>query len=107
MAKARSAIERVHSTHPSSILIDEAVLNWLGLHFLYWWGREDESIEVFELGASLYPGSWRALESLAEACDSRGRKDEAIRSHKRSLEINPENSSAKAALERLMSKAPG
>ena len=103
MAKARPVIERVSTSHPGLSVIDETVLNWLGLHFLYWWGREDESVGVFELGASLFPGSWRAHDSLGKAYASRGRKEDAIRSYKRSLEINPENAGAKAALDRLTS----
>ena len=109
MGKARPVIEGVRASHPGVKAIDEDVLNWLGLHFLYWWGREDESVAVFELCASLYPGSWRAHDSLGEAYADRGRKDEAIRSYKRSLELNPDNSNARAALERLSSpgkKAP-
>ncbi len=102
MAKARPTIERIRSSYPGLDVIDESVLNWLGLHFLYWWGREDESIKVFELGTSLHAKSWRAHESLAEACAFLGRTDEAIRSYKRSLEINPDNSGAKAALDRLI-----
>ena len=99
--QARPEIERVRANHPGLALVDESVLNWLGLHFLYWWGREEEAIGVFELNASLYPGSWRAHDSLGEAYADRGRKDEAIRSYKKSLELNPENQNAKAALERL------
>lgn len=101
IGEARPAIERFHADHPGLKLIDESVLNWLGAHFLYWWGREEEAVGVFELNAVLYPGSWNAQDSLGEACEARGRKDEAIRSYKRSLELNPDNGNAKAALERL------
>ncbi|MCK7481370.1 MAG: tetratricopeptide repeat protein [Candidatus Moduliflexus flocculans] len=99
--EARPAIERLHADHPGITLIDESVLNWLGAHFLYWWGREEEAVGVFELNALLYPGSWNARDSLGEAYEARGRKEEAIRSYRRSLELNPDNGNAKAALERL------
>ena len=49
----------------------------------------------------LYPGSSNAYDSLGEAYADRGRKDDAIRSYKSPLELNPENANAKAALERL------
>ncbi len=101
IGRARPEIERVRAAHTGLTLIDESVLNWLGVHFLYWWGREEEAVGVFELNASLYPGSWRAHDSLGEAYADRGRTDEAILSYKRSLELNPENASARAALERL------
>jgi hypothetical protein len=42
--KARSVIEDVRNAHPDFIIISEIVLNWLGYHFLYWWGREDEAL---------------------------------------------------------------
>ena len=67
IGKARPAIERLHADHPGLKLIDESVLNWLGAHFLYWWGREEEAVGVFELNAFLYPGSWKAHDSLGEA----------------------------------------
>lgn len=94
-------IEQVRSENPGLKLVDESVLNWLGLHFLYWWGREEDAVGVFELNVALYPNSWAAHDSLGEAYAARGRKDDAIRSYRRSLELNPDNGNAKAALERL------
>jgi hypothetical protein len=101
IAAARAEIERVHDAHPGVDLVAENVLNWLGAHFLYWWGREDEAVGVFELMVSFYPGSWSAYDSLGEAYADRGRKDEAIRSYQRSLQLNPQNQNAKSAIERL------
>jgi tetratricopeptide (TPR) repeat protein len=105
LGQARPEIERFRAAHPGLTLIDESVLNWLGLHFLYWWGREDEAVGVFELNASLFPGSWSAHDSLGEAYAGRGRKDEAIRSYRRSLELNPKNENARSVLERLTAPA--
>jgi pimeloyl-ACP methyl ester carboxylesterase len=99
--QAGPVIDGVRRDHPGLALVDESVLNWLGYHFLYWWGREEEAVGVFELAASLYPGSWNAHDSLGEAYAERGRTNDAIRSYKRSLEINPQNQNAKSALERL------
>ncbi len=99
--KALPAIQKVRSENPGLKLVDESVLNWLGLHFLYWWGRENDAVGVFELNASLYPGSWMAFDSLGEAYAAVGRKVDAIRSYKKSLELNAENGNAKAALEKL------
>jgi pimeloyl-ACP methyl ester carboxylesterase len=110
IGQAAPVVDKIRADHPGLELVDESVLNWLGLHFLYWWGREEEAVGVFELNASLYPGSWRAQDSLGEAYADRGRTDEAIRSYKKSLELNPENSNARAALERLsppVKKIPG
>jgi len=107
--EAGPKIEGLSVDFPGVALIDEPVLNWLGAHFLYWWGREEEAVKVFELAVSLYPGSWNAHDSLGEAYADRGWREEAIRSYRKSLELNPDNDSAKAALERLsapVKKAP-
>lgn len=106
MRQAGPVIEQARAACPARTLIDESVLNWLGYHFLYWWGREEEAVAVFELNVSLYPGSWNAHDSLGEACLARGLTDEAIRSYRKSLELNPENSNARAALERLGVSVP-
>ncbi len=47
--------------------IRESDINWLGLHFLYWWGREKEAVDVFRLMTELFPESKDAKDSLAEA----------------------------------------
>lgn len=101
MREAGPTIAGAREAFPGVVLIDESVLNWLGAHFLYWWGREEEAVAVFELNASLYPGSWNAYDSLGEAYAAIGRRGEAVRSYERSLEINPDNGNARAALERL------
>jgi len=49
----------------------------------------------------LYPGSSNTYDSLGEAYADRGRKDEAIRCYRRSLELNPKNANAQAALDQL------
>ncbi len=99
--EARPVIDELRRDPSGPELIGESVLNWLGLHFLYWWGREEESVEIFELNCALYPGSWKAPYNLGDAYASRGRTEDAIRSYKRSLELNPKNEYAKAAIERL------
>lgn len=101
IAAARPRIESVRAAHPGAPPIAEPVLNWLGAHFLYWWGREDEAVGVFELMVSLYPASWSAHDSLGEVYAVRGRTEDAVRSYKKSLELNPENANAKSALEKL------
>lgn len=105
MQAAGPEIERARAAYPNSPLIGEPVLNWLGAHFLYWWGREEEAIGLFELTVALYPGSWNAHDSLGEALLANGRTDEAIRSYKRSLELNPDNANAREVLERLAKPA--
>jgi tetratricopeptide (TPR) repeat protein len=106
MGEAGLAIERVRTAYPAIKLIDEPVLNWLGVHFLNWWGREEEAVEVLKLNVSLYPASWEALNSLGEACFVTGRTEDAIRAYTKSQEINPQDPRAKTMLERLKKSAP-
>gem|GEM_PF-621367 len=86
---------------PGGVSIDETVLNWLGYHFLYWWGREAEAVTVFQLAVRLYPDSANAHDSLAEAYLANGFQEKAIASYRRSMELNPQNTNARNQLERL------
>ena len=101
IGEARPLIEGIRRNSPALEPIDESVLNWLGLHFLYWWGRGEEAAGVFEVACVLHPASWKASYNLGDAYSALGRTEEAIRSYKRSLELNPKNEYAKAAIERL------
>jgi tetratricopeptide (TPR) repeat protein len=94
-------IQTLKKIYPSPDLFNESVLNWLGYHFLYWWGREDEAIAVFELNVQLFPDSGNAFDSLGEAYLRKGDKQKAIASYKKSIELNPENNNAKGILKQL------
>ena len=100
--EARSVIEDARNAHPDSILISENVLNWLGYHFLYWWAREEEVLEVFQLNVWLYPDSANAYDSLGEAYLIFGDIESAIKCYKKSLELDPQNTNATEQLKRLI-----
>ncbi len=104
MAGARSVIDKTRAAFSTDDLFDEDVLNWLGYHFLYWWGREEEAVEVFELTVTLFPDSANAYDSLGEAHALLGRTEAATRAYETSLKINPDNKNAAAALVRLKKK---
>ncbi len=87
-------IDSVRAAHPDGILLSEGVLNWLGYHFLLWWGRENEAIEVFELNVSLFPGSSNARDSLGEAYMFIGETEKGIASYRKALELDPNNRAA-------------
>jgi len=101
VATARPAIEKARRTYPGATIIREEVLNWLGYHFLYWWGREFEAIALFALNVELHPRSANVHDSLGEAYSVNGLRQAAIQSYRRSLELDPENDNARQALERL------
>jgi len=98
---ARSKIETLRAAYPDSILFDEGRLNWLGYHFLYWWDRRDEAVEVFELIAEIFPGSANAFDSLGEAYAVLGQTERAIASYRRSLALDPNNANAERMLRQL------
>jgi len=104
VTEARPDIDRVRSANPGSKILEEDPVNWLGYHFLLWWGREKEALDVFQLNVDLNPGSANAYDSLGEALLFFGRTDEAIAAYRKSLELNPENQNAASVLERLTKK---
>jgi len=103
-AAALPGIRRVMETEKSRVAFDEGVLNWLGYHFLYWWGREEEARDVFRFMTELFPVSANAFDSLGEACFVLGDKAAALENYRRSLELNPESANAKEMIKRLEAK---
>ncbi len=100
--KAKPIIYDEKMSSADSIPIDETILNWLGYHFLYWWGREEEALDIFKMNVSLFPKSANAYDSLGEAYLNRGDPESAIRCYRKSLELNPENTNASEQLKRLV-----
>ena len=104
MGEAMHTIEKLRTTYADSILFDENTLNWLGYHFLFWWGRENEAIEVFQLNVALFPKSANTYDSLGEAFLINGNQEKAIENYEKSLELNPDNQNARSVLEQLKTK---
>ncbi len=79
----------------------EVALNELGYQLLYFWGRTEAAIAVFELNTEWYPESFNVHDSLGEAHMAVGARELAIKHYRRSLSINPENENAATMLQRL------
>jgi tetratricopeptide (TPR) repeat protein len=62
----------------------------------------ESALYVFEKTAFLYPDSWNAWDSLGEAAATAGRKEQAIASYRKSLELNPKNKNGQAMLDKLL-----
>ncbi|MBN2383496.1 tetratricopeptide repeat protein [bacterium] len=103
MIAARPMIEQVQSNFPDCPAIEEPILNWLGYHFLYWWGREQEAIEVFRLMVDLFPDSSNAYDSLGEAYLRTRQHELALEKYRRALELDPNNRYAEAIIKQLSS----
>lgn len=82
-------------------LLGEADVNMLGYGLL---GRDqvELAIAVFRFNVEAYPGSANVHDSLGEAYMTAGRREQAIRSYRKSLELDPGNSNAEAMIERML-----
>ncbi len=94
-------IEESRKVYADSLLFDESVLNWLGYYFLYWWGREIESIDLFKFITTIYPNSANVFDSFGEAYLVNGDSENAIKMYEKSLLINPQNQNAENQLKIL------
>jgi tetratricopeptide (TPR) repeat protein len=81
----------------------EPELNRLGYQLLSQ-KKLKEAIEIFKLNVAEYPQGFNTYDSLGEAYMNNGDTELAIQNYKKSLELNPQNASATAALKRLESK---
>ena len=81
-------------------MLSEAAINALGYQYLQ---AENTAMAllVFSFNVDAFPDSWNVYDSLGEALAVSGRDVEAIAAYERSLELNPESATGKAALARL------
>ena len=100
--RATALFETARSATIHRFVDFEPVVNALGYRFL---GRDEipHAIAVFELNAQAYPGSANVHDSLGEAFAAAGRREEALAAYQRSLEIDPELTTALHAVHRLRS----
>ena len=84
----------------SGIRLTEKQTNDLGYRLLAK-KKNAEALEVFRINVEDYPDSWNAHDSLGEAYLAVGQAEQAIRSYRRSLELNPANASARNVLKQL------
>lgn len=84
-------------------LVEEGIINWLGYDYL---GRKalPMAIAVLEYNAKAYPASGNVHDSLGEALLASGDRSRGLASYRRSLELDPRNTNAKAIIEKLESE---
>lgn len=56
--------------------------------------KQEAALSIFKLNVSLYPQSANTYDSLAETLELSGNKKDALSNYKKSLALNPENTSA-------------
>ncbi len=78
----------------------ESPLNQFGYQLLNA-GRIDEAIEIFKLNVEYYPNSANVYDSLGDAYQAAGKKDEAVKAYEKALSINPNYPSSLEAIKKL------
>ena len=78
----------------------EPELNALGYRLMTT-GKTKEAIEIFKLNVEAYPQGFNTYDSLAEAYMNINERELAIQNFKKSLELNPNNTSASENLKKL------
>ena len=86
--------------HAKYVELDEFFLNQRGYQLLQA-GDITRSIGLFRICVEIFPASWNAHDSLAEAYLAAGETDHAKIHYRRSLELNPENGNARRRLNEL------
>jgi tetratricopeptide (TPR) repeat protein len=90
----------VKSDPKSKYVNSEAAMNRFGYTLLAA-RRIADAIEVFKLNVGSYPRSANVYDSLGDAYEAAGQKEEAIKSFERALSIDPAYPSSLAAVKRL------
>ena len=80
--------------------IPESIMNMLGYAYLNK-KQYKEASEIFKLNVKAYPESYNVYDSYGEALMDAGNKEEAIKSYKKSIEINPGNTNGIEKLREL------
>ncbi|UCD06263.1 MAG: tetratricopeptide repeat protein [candidate division WOR-3 bacterium] len=86
--------------HGKYVELDEFFLNQKGYQLLEA-GDVVRSIGIFRICVALFPASWNAHDSLAEAYLAAGKTEKAKTHYRRSLDLNPENDNARRRLDEL------
>jgi CubicO group peptidase (beta-lactamase class C family) len=79
---------------------NESVLNSIGYYYLGK-GRFEDAIAVFEYNTTLFPSSGNVFDSLGEAYYNKGDKQNALLNYKRSLALDPGNTTAQRIIGEL------
>jgi CubicO group peptidase (beta-lactamase class C family) len=98
--EAVNRYKAIKKAAPSDPVVQESRLNALGYEFLRQ-NKLKEAIALFTLNTELYSQSPNVWDSLGEAYANTGDKELAIKNYKKSLELNPKNQGAEAAIKKL------
>ncbi|MBK8505875.1 MAG: serine hydrolase [Saprospiraceae bacterium] len=95
--QALKAFQQLYNENASDPDIQESQINVIGYQLLEQ-NEVDKAIDVFQINVALYPKSSNTYDSLGEAYLKSGNTDLAIKNYAKSLELNPENETARKVL---------
>ena len=97
-----AAIRRYRETHRTAAgaRLTEDEMNSVGYRLLAK-GKKEEALGIFKINVVDFPGSSNVHDSLGEAYLAAGDVDAAIRSYRKSLELDPANENARNVLKQL------
>ena len=103
LAAALKGMRRLRRKQPGEYFFLEGEWNALGYSLL---GEDKaaDAVQVLALMVELFPKSFNAYDSLAEACAAAGEVKRAIENYEKSLQLNPENTGALEKIKRLQEK---
>jgi predicted alpha/beta superfamily hydrolase len=93
--------EKVSATLGARFLPPEQLVNVMGYMALNDLKDPAKAIALFSLNTANYPQSANAYDSLGEVCAATGKKEQAIESYEKSVELNPGNTNGKMWLQKL------
>jgi pimeloyl-ACP methyl ester carboxylesterase len=96
---AIDAFRRMKTRYPAEY-VSERTLNALGYRRLGA-GQADDAIALFKLNVEAFPDSANAYDSLGEGYATKGDREAAIASYRKSLALDPANTGAVQALRKL------
>ena len=101
--KATKIMRKLKSEQPQDQTVQEETINRIGYHLIF--DRKLElATEVLKLNTLLYPSEFNTFDSLGEAYWRQGDESLAIENYKKSLKLNPENSTAKVAIRQILAR---
>ncbi|QYF94154.1 dienelactone hydrolase family protein [Massilia sp. PAMC28688] len=101
-ANAIAAYNRITARQPAFTLAPRAISQWGG--GLLERGKAQDARHIFALGVHLYPADAGMMDGLAAAHLALGQRDEAARSFRRGLELEPQNAERRKQLLALESR---
>lgn len=99
-AAALDEYARLQREQPDRYVFGEAPLNQLG-YVLLRHKKTADAVAVFEHNARLFPDSANVWDSLGEGLLAAGDREGALRSYRKSLELNPHNRNAEEMLKKI------